>query len=293
MPTRDPLRGRTGWVLERCHKSHTCPKIIQTNTSADYWNHRESAGTTDPMSRHDLGIPGYIRMYLSASVPHAAGSGTIAMCKYPLNPNTSTYELRALTVALWKWVVEGIAPPPSQIPTLRARTLVPPEQLNWPAIPGVLYTGLVASYPLLDFGPDFRHEDESGIITENPPHVTGREYTLYVPQVDADGNDVAGIRSNALLAPIGTYTGFNYRAAGFSEGEICDNRGMFIPFPKTRAEAQAAGDPRKSLQERYGDHAGYVAAVTAAANALVAKGYLLPEDALRLINQAEASTVLK
>jgi hypothetical protein len=145
---------------------------------------------------------------------------------------------------------------------------------------------------MLDFGPGFRHDDVSGVMTNQPPVLTGDEYTILVPQVDADGNDIAGVHTNLLLAPIGTYTGWNYRAAGFSEGAQCDNRGIFVPFARTQAERLASGDPRLSLEERYGTHDGYVAAVKAAAQKLVAERYLLQEDADTLIANAEASTIL-
>jgi hypothetical protein len=190
-------------------------------------------------------------------------------------------------------VVEGKQPPKSQIPLLRDGTLVLPEDLNWPAVPGVTYTAMANPFPLLDFGPEFRHDEVSGIISEHPPILVGPEYPIFVPQVDADGNDIAGIRSNYMLAPLGTHTGFNYRAAGYSEWAQADNLGIFIPFAKTLAERLAAGDPRLSLEERYGTHEGYVAAVKEAAEDLVKKRYLLPEDAATLIAAAEASDVLK
>jgi hypothetical protein len=291
MPMRDPFRKRTGWILERCTKSNTCPKIVHTNTTADYWNHRTSASTTDAVGRRDLPLPGNVRMYISASSPHSTASAS--WCKYPVNPNSNTYVNRAMFIALYEWVVKNIQPPKSQFSTLRDGTLVPPEELNWPNVPGVTYTGLVNTFPLLDFGPEFRHDDVSGIISEHPPILVGPEYAILVPQVDEDGNDIAGIHSNYMLAPLGTYTGFNYRAAGFSEWAQCDNRGIFIPFAKTLAERLATGDPRLSLEERYGTHEGYVAAVKAAAEGLVKKRYLLPEDAATLIARAEASDVLK
>jgi hypothetical protein len=293
MPMRDPFRKRTGWILERCTKSNTCPKIVQTNVSADYWNHRTSAATTDALGRRDLPMPGNVRMYLASSAPHSAGSGMAYWVKYPRNPNNRIYVLRANFIALYEWVAKGKKPPKSEIPLLRDGTLVPPEELNWPAVPGVTYTGLVNTFPLLDFGPEFRHDDVSGIISEHPPILVGPEYPIFVPQVDEDGNDIAGIRSNKMLAPIGTYTGFNYRAAGYSEWAQADNLGIFIPFAKTLAERLATGDPRLSLEERYGTHEGYVATVRAAAEDLVKKRNLLPEDAATLIAEAEASDVLR
>lgn len=287
MPIKDPIADRTGWILERCKKSNTCPEIMSTVTSADYWNHRASATTTDALGRHDLPVTGKIRMYLAAGSPHSTGSAS--WCQYPVNPNNRIYVLRANFISLYQWVVNGIQPPKSQIPTLREKTLVPPEELNWPNVPGVEYTGLINTYPLLFFGPDFRPDDISGIITENPPILVGPEYRLLVPKVDADGNDIAGIRSNMLLAPIGTYTGWNYRAEGFSEGAQCDNRGIYVPFAKTKEEREANGDPRLSLEERYGDYEGYKAVFRAAAEKLVAERYLLAEDAASLIAEAEAN----
>ncbi len=66
-----------------------------------------------------------------------------------------------------------------------------------------------------------------------------------------------------------------------------------IPFAKTRAERMANNDPRLSLEERYADHAGYVAAVKKAAAQAVATGFLLAADADKLIAEAQKSQVLK
>ena len=59
------------------------------------------------------------------------------------------------------------------------------------------------------------------------------------------------------------------------------------------AERVAAGDPRPSLEERYGSHAKYVAVVKAAAEKAVKERFLLREDADLLVAQAEASDVLR
>lgn len=85
--------------------------------------------------------------------------------------------------------------------------------------------------------------------------------------------------------------GWNYRAAGYGEGDLCDLTGSFIPFAGTQAQRIANGDPRLSLDERYGNNAGYVAAVTAAANNLVNEGFLLPDDATSIINNAQSVTI--
>ena len=93
-------------------------------------------------------------------------------------------------------------------------------------------------------------------------------------------------------APLGTYLGWNITSAGFFKGLVCNYAGGMIAFPKTKAERLTSGDPRLSLEERYHDHAGYVAAVKAAASKAVASGFLLQTDADALIKQAEAGNVL-
>jgi len=112
-----------------------------------------------------------------------------------------------------------------------------------------------------------------------------------VPQVDADGNDIAGIRSLDVAVPVGTNTGWNYT----NKPGTIDQAGLFgayFPFVKTAALRAGTSDPRLSLQERYTDQAGYVAAVTTAANDLVAKRFMLRVDADAAIASASATPVL-
>jgi hypothetical protein len=131
-------------------------------------------------------------------------------------------------------------------------------------------------------------------MTILPPWpVPGTDYPLLVPRVDQDGNDLAGIRQPDVEAGVGTYTGWNVRAAGFREGEMCGLTGSFIPYATTRAERLASGDPRRSLEERYKDHDGYVKAVAKAARKLARERFLLEEDVERFVAAAEASVVLR
>src|SRR4030095_13273535 len=148
--------------------------------------------------------------------------------------------------------------------------------------------------PLLDydFGPEFKYSDLSGLMTLQPP-VIKRVLLALVPKVDADGNETSGVPSPLHQAPLGAYLGWNVTRAGFYKGRGCGFAGGFIPFAKTKAERLASGDPRPSLEERYRDHAGYVAAARAAVERLSRQRFLLPEDAERLVREAEASDVLR
>jgi hypothetical protein len=146
--------------------------------------------------------------------------------------------------------------------------------------------------PLLDFGPDVG----KGILREPPVVVHGRNdpeggpglrYTVRVPAVDRDGNDIAGVRAPMVGAPLGTYTGWNPRARGYGHGAQWRFEGSYIPLPNTPSERVATGDPRLSVLERYRDGRAYVAAIVEAAQVLVAAGLMLEEDVARCAAAAE------
>jgi hypothetical protein len=294
----DPIEHQTAGLLDRCRISNTCPKIFWTVSSTEYWQGRASLNTTDALGLHDVGLPGHVRMYLFSSTQHFAFPGfppaPTVNCQQLSNPNSYIPHMRALLVALEEWVVDRVPPPKSHIPILRGRTITSSNQedIGFPDIPGVKYTGLLNELTLLDHGPEFDARNESGIIDEPTMPVEGRNYTVLMPRVDADGNEIAGIRSPDIQAPVGTFTGWNLRREGFAEDELCGLTGSFIPFAETEEERLAAGDPRLSLEERYGTHEGYVEAVRAAAERLVAERLLLIEDAERYIQRAVDSDIL-
>jgi hypothetical protein len=142
-----------------------------------------------------------------------------------------------------------------------------------------------------DWGPDLNYSENSGFHDFEPPFVK-QVIDQVVPRTDADGNEIGGVPVVLLKAPLGTYLGWNITATGFHRGQVCNYQGGWIPFARTRAERLANGDPRLSLEERYGNHAGYVSAVTAAADSAMAQGFLLQADHDALIAAAEASNVL-
>jgi hypothetical protein len=190
------------------------------------------------------------------------------------------------------WADRGDEPPPSTYPRLDDGTLVPLAEAvrAFPAIPGAAAASLVNELNLLNFGPAFGHT--GGVITLQPPLV-GARYPMLVPKPDADGLDIAGIRSMQIRVPLGTSTGWNVRAANHRQPTLCGLTGSFIPFARTRAERTASGDPRRSLEERYTDRNGLVSAVERAARELVEKRFLLQEDADRFVAAAKSSDVMQ
>jgi hypothetical protein len=299
----DPLTGRTQGILDRCSTTNTCPKIVHAATALEMWELRQSLGFTDPLGTKDIPEPPNVRSYIMASTQHGAAGLPLPTrepfgnCVQQSNPNPHTWTVRALLENLTAWIKEGVEPPPSARPTIAAGTLVAPDQVRFPVIPAnnyggvarpaVRFLGLHSPLHVQEYGPEYNAADTSGIITIDPPKVSTARYNNLVAQVDADGNDLGGVRNVFLQAPIGTYTGWNLFRKTLYEDGFCTLQGSFIPFAATKAERLAAGDPRLSLEERYPTKDAYVVAVKQAAAQLVASRYLLQEDANSLIATAE------
>ena len=133
----------------------------------------------------------------------------------------------------------------------------------------------------------------NGLLTNYPPSVVDRPaYTIFVSKVDQDGNEIAGVRLPEISAPVATITGWGLRREGFSQNEGLEADGQYIPFPKTKAERLGSGDPRLSLEERYGNHQGYVSQVEREARNLEQQRFLLPVDVKKYIDEAKISDIL-
>jgi Alpha/beta hydrolase domain len=191
--------------------------------------------------------------------------------------------------------VRDTAPPQSSYPRLDRGELVSPDRVSmgYPIIPGKpLPDGLLNPFFHYDFGPDFVTRDLSGVVMRQPPAIR-QVLPQLVPRVDADGNEVGGIPSVQHQVPLGTYTGWNAAQRGTRKGHRSGFAAGFIPFAHDENERRDNGDPRRSLVERYRNHAGFVEEVREAIARTQQKGFLLPEDGARLIRQAEESDVLK
>jgi hypothetical protein len=295
---RDPVTGHVDGILRACQQTHSCPVIFQTMSSLEWWQERMSLDTTDGAG-HDVPLPSNLRVFHMAGTQHAPAreDAPPGVCQQRPNPNSYQDAMRALLPRLLAWAARGARPPDSRYPRVADGTLVPSDQAStgFPHIPGVSYNGITMALPNFDRGTGFDSARESGVISVLPPQPqqSPRSYVVLVPKVNSDGNETDGIASVTLQAPLGTYTGWNLRRAGFSEGDLCFLSGSFIPFAVHRAEREQSGDPRPSLEERYHDHAGYVAAVRAAVQRLEAQKFLLPQDGERALAVAEASRVLR
>jgi hypothetical protein len=300
----DTVRHRpAAGMLDRCRATGTCPKIFETLGSAEFWGLRASPDFVGTDARRDIPLPSNVRRYYFPSTTHGGGNGAFtrapaksrAVCALPDNPAPETDHERALLVALTDWVTRGVEPPASRYPRLVDRTLTKPEDVaaRFPRVRDMpTPAGMLTPFLDYDFGPRFEPNDMRGALDSVPPRVR-RVLPSLVPQIDRDGNELAGLKSPLVASPLGTYTGWNRTASGFAEGQPCGFSGGFIPFAETQAERMASGDPRPSLEERYGTHEGYVRGVRATAGRLVRERLLLAEDAERIIADAERSDVLR
>jgi hypothetical protein len=286
----DPFTRRADGILHRTESLNPrfLPKVMHTQSAAEYWHRSGSLVHTDPMGKEDAKIPDGVRVYAFGGTQHgpAADNAGRGSGDNLLNPGNYRPLLRALLDALDAWVKNGTPPPASVYPRIDDGTLVESRQsaTGFPALPGVRYPEVIQRPPALDHGPEF---DAKGILTIEPPRVIGH-YGVLVPKSGPDGNDLGTLLVPEVAVPLATYTGWNLRRqdAG-AEGMLLTLAGSYLPFPTTRVARQAAGDPRESVEERYKSFADYQKRFAAACADLVKRRYLLPEDAKRLNGSTE------
>jgi len=299
VPTFDPISNTIDWRYKRCEQTNTCPLALEFYSANEYWVKAASLFHTDPTGKFDLPDHPSSRLYLLSSMQHAGPGNPTSrgVCQQLLDPLDEAPVLRALWTDLDAWSTQGIAPPDSQVPTLRNHTMVPPlpqSGVGFPKIPGVTYTGLKTTRYRFDYGRDFY---KTFIPTINPPKITppyednpenGPIYPSYVPTTDSDGNDLAGIRLPELTVPLATYTGWGLRS-GVWANDGCESSGQFIPFQATKAAREAAGDPRPSVEERYHSFAQYKEQVVEAVASLLRRRFLICDDTQSMLTRLLAA----
>jgi hypothetical protein len=257
---RDPITRRTDGLFDNPRARATQPKVMFTNTAVEYWGGGRAAALVHTSSdgKRDLTLPPNVRAYFLTGTQHgpAPFPAPMGAGQQPPNPLEYWWTMRALLVAMTDWVVKGTEPPASQVPRLADGTLVPIGKLKFPKLLGV----------------------QSPSLVQGPRH-DGRDLPFLVPQVDADGNELAGIRTAEQRVPMATYTGWNFRGAAIGgTNQLANLLGSAIPFARTKADREKAGDPRLSVDERYASPEAYLAKASAVADELVKGGYLLAGD---------------
>jgi hypothetical protein len=254
------------------YKADQTPKVIYTNTSVEYWGQGRAAALTHTTidGKSDAKVPENVRIYLLSGTQHgeSAFPPSLGAGQVMGNPTPQANVMRALLRATHQWVASGVRPPDSRHPRLRDQTLVPATALRFPVIPAL---------------GDPR-------VIEGPGQMINAKFSalpFLVPQVDADGNEIGGIRVPEQSVPLATTTGWNFRAERIGNPTtIVALLGGYVPFARTRAERDARPDPRLSIEERYKGRDDYLQRVRAAATALVKERFILEEDVEDVVQRA-------
>lgn len=289
----DPISGRNAGLLDRQSRAGGLPKIISTNSAAEYWRGDSTLAHVDTTGSEDIAEHPSARSYLFASTQHVPGylgqsrtnAGVNTTAREPINVLDYRPLLRAALVNLDLWITEGRAPPPSQHPRMSDKTAVDRTTVlnTFAKLPGFV-TPDPERLPFIRTV-DLGASEETGIGRYPPKE--GAFYPALVSAVDEDGNEIAGIRLPDVTVPVGTHAGWNPRdpATGAPE-QIVPMNGLTLFFAPDAETRKRRDDPRPSLAERYADEADYTAKVRAAAEALVEAHYLLAEDVGLVVEDA-------
>jgi len=268
------------------------PKVFTTNTASEYWRIDSSLTHTDEGGTRDVEPPREERVYMIAGHRHGSGAlplGDSEPSGVKLANKATVVDgspvIRAFLINLDRWVAEGVEPPPNAFPRLSDGTAATREEVlaQLSKLPGLtpLDPDQLPTLTRIDLGPDAAR----GV--GRFPAVSGSPYRSYVSAVDADGNEVAGIRTPELSVAVGTHTGWVARDPSTGGvGQAVDMQGLTLPLPATPSQRAATKDPRPSIAERYRDRAEYLARVRAEAEALAAARYVVAEDVDVLVDIA-------
>jgi hypothetical protein len=288
-PETDPVTGTSGGLLDKAVADKVVPRIFFSNTSYEYWGRVASLIHISADGTQDVSISDQVRIYhftglqhYSVPFPPEKGTGD-ELGQQPQSPLPIRYFWRSMIANMDAWVHSDTLPPASNYPRIADGNLVTLEKYAWPAIPGVNRPHEASQAYRLDFGPDW----QQGILSIQPPKV-GPAFPVLVPQVNADGNERDGVRLPEITVPLATYAGWNLRdpSIGAPEQRV-SFEASYLPFPRTAAERQKTGDPRKSIAERYASREDYLTQYKKAVDDLVQQHWILPEDRAALLHRGE------
>jgi len=280
LPEKDPLTEETGGLLDRATADKVVPRIFFSNTSYEYWGRAAALIHSTADGKKDALISDNVRIFHFTGLQHFSGPFPPEKAKgdllgqQPQSPLPIRYFWRSMIANMDAWVRSNTLPPASSCPKIADGTLVPLRDYAFPKIPAVNIPHEANAGTRLDFGPGWR----DGIMTLEPPKV-GQPFPVLVPQVDADGNEKDGVRLPEITVPLATYASWNLRDPSIgAPDQRVSFEASYLPFPKTEAEREKTGDPRKSIAERYSSREDYLTRYAAALDDLIKQRWILPED---------------
>ena len=281
-PRSDPDTGVKDALHARLDARGSRLRAFYTNTSAEYHRGDASLIHTDPDGGQDAAHGPDVRVYHFAG--HRARARHLAAHRHPARRRGCDGHGRALPAPARRG---GLRAAPAGLPRAprplggrgrrAAAEPTSPYRRRHRGPAGGAGTGLQTHTrgPL----PGSPCEAAAARLDEHAAAAGRARSARSSPHVDADGNEVGGIVLPELAVPLATHTGWNLRHPDVGGAEqLLVFAGATLPFHRTRAEREAAGDPRPSIEERYASRADYLERVRGAAGALARAGYLLEED---------------
>jgi hypothetical protein len=250
LSTTDHCSGRSAGLLDSLAATDSVPKIVYTDSAAEYWRGDATLAHTDTTAEQDLAEHPQSRSYLFSSAQHSAGY--IGQSRTNAGVKTTARRLADGTAVSRGEILDWYAKLPGfEVPQAEHLPFVREVDM------GADETSGVASYPARE----------------------GAFYPALVSAIDEDGNELAGIRLPDVSVPVGSHTGWNPRDPQTgAPDQIVPMNGLTWLFAADEAARARTGDPRPSIAQRYADAADYEARVRVAAQELVGERYLLDED---------------
>ena len=293
LATVDPYSEQSEGLLDYIIDIEALPKVMYTNSGAEYWRSDGSMLHIDPSGSKDLSTSEEVRIYYYAGTQHVAGTmppntatgGDGARPRYGTNVVDYRPLLRAALVNLDKWVTNNVEPPESKYPKLEDNTAMFRDEVldALPDIPDLDLPDPDRLWVLrvTDLGPDA----SEGI--GRYPVIESERYPTFVSAVDEDGNETSGIRLPDLTVPVATHFPWNLRNPDSGAPEqIVPMIGSSHFFAFSEDERLSNDDPRPSIQSRYSSREEYLRQVEDAVTILIRDRYLLEEDLYVVLDQA-------
>ncbi|MDP6511703.1 MAG: alpha/beta hydrolase domain-containing protein [SAR202 cluster bacterium] len=286
VPQTDLETEETDSLHRRMDDRGSQTKVMYTNSSAEYYRGDSSLIHTDPDGNRDIEVAPTARIYHFSGTQHGIGT-------WPPTDTTESIEgvarsqnirnvidysplLRACLFNLDRWVNEGVEPPPNSHPRIDDGTAVPFELVKkvFDGIPNANRPDRIA----IPRRRDYALKDDVEQIQKMPPTV-GKAFATLLPVVDADGNEIPGIRLPEVAVPLATHTGWTLRHKDIGgETQLLMFAGATMRFASTESQRAASRDPRPSIAERYASKDDYLERVRGEAEKLVEQRYMLEED---------------
>ena len=293
----DPVSEKSGGLLDKMIEQNNIPKIMFTNSSAEYWRGDAALIHSNLHDNSDAKEHENVRRYHFSGTQHGSGKYPLETFRetdsirgnLPFNAVNQTPILRGCLSNMNDWIKGKNTPPPSSHPRHDDGSAIETKNViqKFSTIPGIRLPDSLLNPIRLDYG----DEQHLGRTTKLPPE-QGETYPAFVSDVDETLNEIAGIRLPDISVPVSTNTGWNTRHPsigndGLLIGITGGLAGWTVPLPATENEKAKTGDSRPSIESLYDSKVSYMIKVKNATQKLIDERYILEEDFQNILDIAE------